>query len=43
MWEKIQKAVEAVRGGIADRMDLKEFNVIVYRVGNVIRVDIKGL
>lgn len=44
-WEKIQKAVEAIQMGIGNRIDLKEDNVVVYKVGNqgVIRIDIKGV
>jgi len=42
-WDKIQKAVEVVKTGVSDRCDIKEFNTIVYRVGNVIRIDIKGV
>jgi hypothetical protein len=42
MWDKIREAVRVVEEGISDRCDLKDINTIVYRVGKVIRIDIKG-
>lgn len=37
--EWIIKAIEIIKSGIADRLD-KE-NVIVYRCGKIIRIDVK--
>lgn len=36
----LPSALEAIRGGVADK--LFKDNVTAYRVGNVIRIDIKG-
>lgn len=41
-WEKIQKAVEAVTIGMAERIDVDK-NTAVYRAGTVIRIDLKKL
>lgn len=35
----LQKAIEAMHGGLADK--LSKDNVTVYRVKNIIRIDIK--
>ena len=43
MWEKIQKAYEAVESGLADRIDNKEYNFSVYKAGTIIRLDVKGV
>jgi len=42
-WEKIKKAFDVIESGIADRMDLKDLNAVVYRAGTVIRIDFKGM
>lgn len=40
-WDKIQQAVEVVKSGICDRCDIG--NVIVYKCGKIIRIDIKNI
>jgi len=39
-WSKIAEAVEVVQKGIAKRVDI-EGNIVVYKCGTVIRIDIK--
>jgi hypothetical protein len=43
MWEKVQLAYDAIQQGHADRIDIKEFNIVVYKAGTIIRVDFKGV
>lgn len=37
----IEGAVRTISNGLTDRMDNKKYNTTVYRVKNIIRVDIK--
>lgn len=37
----IENAVKNIRDGIADKLESKRFNTIVYRCGLIIRIDIK--
>lgn len=39
-WETIQKAVKLIQDGTVKRIDVGE-NVMLYRVGNVVRIDIR--
>jgi hypothetical protein len=43
MWEKIQLAYDTIQQGKADRVDIKEFNIVVYKAGSIIRIDSKGV
>lgn len=40
-WNKIQKAVDVIKSGICDRCDID--NVVVYKCGTIIRIDVKGV
>lgn len=39
-FQKIQQAVELIKSGFTNRVDLE--NVTIYKCGTVIRIDIKG-
>ena len=41
MLKWLEGAIRCVSNGLSDRMDNKKFNVIVYRVKDDIRIDIK--
>lgn len=38
---KILKAIEVIKSGVCNRCDIG--NVIVYKCGKIIRIDIKGI
>lgn len=40
-WNKIQKAIDVIKSGICNRCDID--NVIVYKCGTIIRIDVKGV
>ena len=40
-WNKIQKAVDVIESGICNRCDID--NVIVYKCGTIIWIDVKGV
>lgn len=40
-WNKIQKAIDVIESGICNRCDID--NVIVYKCGTIIRIDVKGV
>ena len=40
-WSKIQKAIDVIESGICNRCDID--NVIVYKCGTIIRIDVKGV
>lgn len=41
LWDRVQKAFEAVQSGVVKRADVSD-QIIVYRAGTVIRIDVKG-
>lgn len=43
VWEKVKNAANVVESGAADRIDLKELNIVIYKAGTVLRIDFKGV